>query len=200
MEGSESALRGDDAALLAEIVAGSEAALAAIYARHRRPVYAQGFVETASRADAEEVLQDAFLLLWRKRRQIRLVGGSVLPWLLVTAKNLARNRRRYQARRAAAQLPDEVGDHGADPALAVARGELSDAISSALDELDPLDRQIVHLCLVDGASYQEAADRLHATHASVRNRLSRARKSLRSQLETTEAVESVGSSAREERP
>ncbi|CAG7598606.1 RNA polymerase sigma factor [Leucobacter soli] len=173
----------DDATLLADIVAGSEVALAEIYARHRRAVYAQGYVETASRADAEEVLQDTFFTLWRKRRGVRIVGDSALPWLLVTAKNLARNRRRYQARRAASELPDELGDDRADPAQAVVRGELASTLAEALGGLEPIDRQIVHLCLVEGASYQEAADRLRSTHATVRNRLSRARKSVRVRLE-----------------
>lgn len=173
----------DDAALLDEIVAGSEIALAALYARYRRPVYAQGHVETGSRVDAEEVLQDAFLTLWRKRRGIRLVGGSALPWLLVTAKNLARNRRRYQARRMTSPLPEELPDGGVDPAVAVVRGELSELVAEALASLDPLDREIVRLCLVEGLSYQEAAVRLRSTHATVRNRLSRARRSVRLRLE-----------------
>ena len=50
--------------------------------------------------DAEDVAASAFLELFRRRDDVRVVNGSVLPWLLVTASNLARNsaraRRRYQ--------------------------------------------------------------------------------------------------------
>ena len=112
----------DESTLLGELAEGGEGALAALFERHRRAVYAQAFMETGSRADAEEVLQDAFLLLWQKRRRIRLVGGSVLPWLLVTARNLARNRRRYQQRRSTAQLFEGPADQGEDPE-AIGRGE-----------------------------------------------------------------------------
>lgn len=173
----------DESTLLGELAEGGEGALAALFERHRRPVYAQAFMETGSRADAEEVLQDAFLLLWQKRRRIRLVGGSVLPWLLVTARNLARNRRRYQQRRSTAQLFEGPADQGEDPEAIVARGELARLLERALGRLDEIDRRIVQCCLVDGMSYREAAAQLQSTHATVRNRLSRARSSMRAQLE-----------------
>ena len=172
-----------DSVLLEELVAGSEVALAAIYERHRRPVYAQGYAEVGTRVDAEEVLQDTFLTLWQKRRGIRLVDGSMLPWLLVTAKNHSRNRRRYQARRAASQLPDDPMDLQTDPACLAEQHELADVLAEALEALSPLDQQIVQLCLVEGLSYQHVAVHLRSTHATVRNRLSRARKLLRLRLE-----------------
>ena len=172
----------DESTLLGELAEGGEGALAALFERHRRAVYAQAFMETGSRADAEEVLQDVFLLLWQKRRRIRLVGGSVLPWLLVTARNLARNRRRYQQRRSTVQLFEGLADQGEDPEAIVARGELARLLERALAGLDEIDRRIVQCCLVDGMSYREAAAQLQSTHATVRSRLSRARSSMRAQL------------------
>ena len=173
----------DDRALVRELAAGGEAALASIYERYRRPVYAQAYAETRSRADAEEMLQDAFLTLWRKRRGIRLVGGSVLPWLLVTAKNLSRNRRRFQDRRAAVPLPEEVSDRESDPVRAAERRELARLLAASMERLDPVDRQVMHLCLVEGMSYSDAAVELRSTHAAVRNRLSRARRTARLRIE-----------------
>ncbi|MBO1902079.1 RNA polymerase sigma factor [Leucobacter weissii] len=174
----------DDGELVEVLAEGSERALATIYERHRRPVYAQAYAVLAARADAEEVLQDTFLTLWQKRRQIRLVGGSTLPWLLVTARHLSRNRRRSRARRAAVALPEEVPDLAGDPAALVARRELAAVLEEASARLEPLDREILQLCLIEGMSYREAAARLESTHATVRNRLSRARKSVRLRLES----------------
>lgn len=173
----------DDTALARELARGSEHALAELFRRHRRPVYAQAFAETASRTDSEEVLQDSFLTLWQKRRRVRLVGNSLLPWLLVTAKNLARNRRRYQQRRVVQELTEHPAPGGSDPASVVARNELATVLADVLERLEPLDRQIVQLCLADGLSYREAAERLRSTHATVRNRLSRARGAVRAHLE-----------------
>jgi len=174
----------EDGALWEELVAGSEVALATIYQRHRRPVYAQGYIELGSRVDAEEVLQDTFLTLWRRRRDIRLVDGSLLPWLLVTAKNHSRNRRRHQKRQVAIELPDDPVDQAADPSHMAERHQLAEVLAEALETLGSLDRQIVQLCLIEGLSYQHAAQRLRATHASVRNRLSRARKALQLRLQS----------------
>ncbi|HQU00577.1 MAG TPA: sigma factor, partial [Acidimicrobiales bacterium] len=56
---------------------------------------------TANVHDAEDVTAGAFFELWRRQKSVRVVDGSVLPWLLVTTTNLARNLtrglRRYRA-------------------------------------------------------------------------------------------------------
>ncbi|WP_396133584.1 RNA polymerase sigma factor [Arthrobacter sp. 1088] len=46
------------------------------------------------RHDAEDATAAAFLELWRRREGVRLVDGSILPWLLVTTTNTARNLQR----------------------------------------------------------------------------------------------------------
>ena len=48
--------------------------------------------------DAEDVSASAFLELFRRRDDVRIVNGSVLPWLLVTTANLARNATRARRR------------------------------------------------------------------------------------------------------
>lgn len=51
--------------------------------------------------DAEDLTATVLLELWRRRRSVRFVDGSLLPWLIVTATNVLRNsvraRRRYRA-------------------------------------------------------------------------------------------------------
>ena len=66
-------------------------------------VYWAAFGVLQSRADAEEVMQDAFMTMWDKRASIELIGESTLPWLVTTARYLALNRRR--GRSAQAQGP-----------------------------------------------------------------------------------------------
>lgn len=171
----------DDRATCARLAAGDQSALSQLYGQYRRAVYARAYLEVESRPDAEEVLQDAFVLLWKKRRKINLVGGSVLPWLLASARYLGSNKRRHSARRSA--LPLEERPVGSlDPEQIVARRDLDELVREAVARLDPIDRAIVQLCLVDGLSYKEAAVRLRTTHAAVRNRLSRARFAVRADL------------------
>jgi RNA polymerase sigma-70 factor (ECF subfamily) len=90
-------------------------AFAELFEMHQARVYrrALGLLENVH--DAEEVVSSVFFELWRKRRVVRLVDGSVLPWLIVTAVNTARNRRRSIARyrRLVASLPRSVGTEDA---------------------------------------------------------------------------------------
>ncbi len=162
---------------------GDASALADLFDRHSRPVYARSFVELGSRPDAEEITQDAFMLLWKKRKRIEVVGESVLPWLLVTVGYLSANMRRHRQRRMTEVLEEpHPASQVLDPALIVARGELQQVVERALERLAPPDRRIFQLCVVEGMSYKEAARHLNTSHAVVRNRLSRSRRSVRADL------------------
>jgi len=168
-----------DAELLQRAGSGAQAAFAEVVHRHSGPLYAVAYRRLESAADAEEVAQDAFVLLWRKRRQVRLVGDSALPWLIVTVKHLAANRRRARIRRSiheAEALP-------APPAAFEEDGAVADLLRRAFDALPPLDAQVARLCLAEDVTYAEAAARLGLTEHAVRNRLSRARARLRRDLE-----------------
>lgn len=168
-----------DADLLALGRARAQTAFGEIVRRHGGPLYAVAYRWLESVPDAEEVVQDAFLLLWRKRGRVHLVGDSALPWLIVTVKHLAANRRRARMRRvqhetAAAREPRFAEDE---------QGAVADLLRRAFDALPPLDAQVARLCLVEDVTYAEAAERLGLTEGAVRNRLSRARARLRKDLE-----------------
>jgi RNA polymerase sigma factor (sigma-70 family) len=169
-----------DADLLGRTGRSGEAAFGEIVHRHGRPLYAVAYRWLESPSDAEEIVQDAFLLLWRKRGRIRLVGDSALPWLIVTVKHLAANRRRARMRRAQHEREAvlERFDGFDDD-----RGAVADLLRRAFDALPPLDAQVARLCLVEDVTYAEAAGRLGLTEGAVRNRLSRARVRLRHELD-----------------
>jgi RNA polymerase sigma factor (sigma-70 family) len=142
-----------------------------LFDRHSVAVfrYAWGFVRQD--ADAQELLQDTFVTAWDRRNHLRLVGDSVLPWLLVTCRNHARNLRRRSSYRLA--LPLREGDFARNdpPELRWVR--------DAIDSLGEADRRVCELCLIDGLSYREAARELGLTPAAVGKRLERARARLR---------------------
>ena len=168
-----------DAELLARTGRHAQAALAEVMHRHAGPLYAIAYRRLESAADAEEAVQDAFVLLWRKRGGVRLVGESALPWLVVTVKHVAANRRRARIRRSA---------HETEAAPPVAPDEeeqraVADLIERAFAALPALEARIARLCLVEDLSYAEAAERVGLTESAVRNRLSRARTRLRKDLE-----------------
>lgn len=172
-----------DADLLVRLAGGDQQALAALFDRHAGAVTRYAWALAPNRMDVEEIVQDTFLTAWRKSGDITVPDVSVLPWLLVTCRNLARNLARKAQRHAADALSDDAADgrgvaanrdHGADRA----REELQWVLAE-IDRLEPLDRRICQLCLVEGHSYADAAERLGLTVGALKQRVSRTRARLR---------------------
>lgn len=172
-----------DRVLLAADGRAAEWAFAEVMRRHSGVAYAVAFRQVGTVADAEELVQDAFVLLWAKRSRLRFVDESALPWLLVTVKHLAQNRRRALQRRQRHERAEPTEAASADAVPLV-----DDYIQQAFDRLSPLDALVARLCLVEDLGYAEAARRSGLTEAAVRNRLSRTRSRLRAELEDERRV------------
>ncbi|BCY12566.1 RNA polymerase sigma factor [Actinoplanes sp. L3-i22] len=159
-----------------------------LFDRHARAVYNHAFRLTGSWSLAEEIVQATFLTAWQRRAGIRLVDGSPLPWLLVTAGNHARTEQRTLARWRRRLLHSPVADVEADPADDVA-GRLDDErrmrdLLDAMRKLPRAEREAVALCLWSGVGYPEAAAVLGVSETAVRSRVSRARSRLSRLLAT----------------
>ncbi|WP_309067426.1 sigma-70 family RNA polymerase sigma factor [Microbacterium sp.] len=167
-----------DAALVARAADGSEQAFRQLYRRYARPVYwiAHGLLH--SPADAEDVVQETFVVAWRRLPGFELAGESLLPWLATICRFQAANRRRALRRVEADQL-DERSPSAADVEQQVIDAELAERILRAVEGLSPLDQRIFRLCVGEGYAYQAAAEHLGVAHGVVRNRLSRIRTRLR---------------------
>lgn len=177
--------------LVACVAAGERDALGVLYERHVRSVFRFALVEMRSREDAEDITQETFLTLASRARAVVVPGDSVLPWLLVTCKNLCRNKQRAHtretSRRSPLDLATEVpaGDSVED---AAERNALREAVRVAVDALSAVDRRVSELCIDGDASYQKAALALGVSHGSIRNRISRLRVRLRESLAPNQEV------------
>src|ERR671928_1465118 len=89
----------DDAALVREVAAGSESALATLYDRHADAVYAAACRLTSDRHVAEEVVQETFLALWNRAELFDPAAGSLAAWLHAIARNRTVDRLRAAGRR-----------------------------------------------------------------------------------------------------
>src|SRR5919205_1961245 len=89
----------DDAALVREVAAGSESALATLYDRHADAVYAAACRLTSDRQIAEEVVQETFLALWNRAELFDPNAGSLGSWLRAIARNRTVDRLRAAGRR-----------------------------------------------------------------------------------------------------
>lgn len=145
-----------------------------LYDRHGRAVFRLAFALLRNPDDANDVVQDTFLLAWRKRKQITLLAGSSLPWLLTTARLTALAARRRRDARASRSAQLERADQVPRSAFADA-----DAVREALAGLPAPDRAVLTLVLVEDRSYADAAQQLGISITAVGKRLQRARSKFR---------------------
>ena len=179
----------DEAALWAAALAQDGTAFGRLFDLHRDAVFRQALRLTASPADAEEVAASAFFELWRKRESVRLVAGSVLPWLLVTAANLSRNSRRSLVRRERLlrRAPREHDDAESRAFARIDDDLPRSALVAALRRLPPRDAALVTMAALENYRVAEIAQLLGLTENAARVRLHRAHKKLRGLLAPPEA-------------
>lgn len=172
----------DEEALWPAAKAGDGDAFGAIFDLHGDRVYRHARRLTATVVDAEDVTASAFFELWRRRRSVRVVEGSVLPWLLVTttnlSRNLARGLRRYRAM--LAQLPRSSVEPNAEELVLTGVGDerLRHDIRQAFAQLKPTDAALVALTSFEDYTPAQAAAALGISAGTARTRLHRARSRL----------------------
>lgn len=174
-----------DAALWLEAVTGTESAFAVLFDRHRARIFRKAYSRVGNVHDAEDVVAMVFMEAWRSREKVRIVDGSVLPWLLSVTTyitlNSDRAARRY--RRLLSKLPvsppvdpvPEIDDR-------LDQRELANQLTRALRRLGSAERTVVDLCLVEELSMAAVAGVLDIPIGTVKSRLNSARRKLRTYL------------------
>lgn len=172
-----------DASLLARVVQGDEQALAELYDRHGRAAYALACRVTGERETAEEVVQEAFLAVWRRAETYRPDRGSVRGWLLTVVRHRAIDLVRARATRPRTTLMDDLRLSAPDDPLAEALASaLAATVRTAVAALPPEQRIAVELAYFAGLSYPAIAARVGAPLGTVKSRLRLALERLRRQL------------------
>jgi RNA polymerase sigma-70 factor (ECF subfamily) len=174
-----------DEALWRRSLGGDGEAFGLLFDRHRDRVFTHACRLAQTRHDAEDVVASAFLELWRRRARVRLVDGSVLPWLLVTATNVGRNTargtRRYRQFLERLPRPEDQPD-AADVALDMHALGIDARLSVGLRALNQTDAQLFVLVALEGYPVAVAAEQLELSESAARSRLHRVRTRLREQL------------------
>lgn len=174
----------DDCQLWSRSLKGRGDAFGALFDRHRDRVFRHAYRLSGNRHDAEDILATAFLELWRRREKVRLVDGSVLPWLLVTTTNVARNvgRASLRYRRFLKSLPrsEDV------PAAGGVASHLQDAVDKnvalALGTLGATDLQLVSLVVFEEYTIAAAAAVLNMSSGAAKTRMHRARQRMKAAI------------------
>jgi RNA polymerase sigma factor (sigma-70 family) len=176
-----------DAELIGLRGSGESDAFGVLVERHGSTVFRYAYTLTGNADDAQDLVQDAFMTAWRRRREVRVVDGSVLPWLLVTIRNLATNLARKRHRRGDVALDGiDIVDGNVTPHDSVVAREQAEWIDAAISGLTPELREVVTACLVDERPYAAVAADLGLEVATVKKRVSRARARFRAEREPGE--------------
>jgi RNA polymerase sigma-70 factor (ECF subfamily) len=176
----------EDLDLLCEIAAGSGEALGRFYDRHASLALGLLCRMLGDRNEAEEVLQEVFLQVWRDARRYDPGRSSPRGWLLLLARSRALDRHRATAARR--RREDEAAHSAASLAVAplgtrrLEHGESRRRIGSALDRLPPEQRRVIELSFYEGLTQTQIAAALNAPLGTVKSRALMAMKKLRLML------------------
>jgi RNA polymerase sigma-70 factor (ECF subfamily) len=194
-----------DGDLVRLVVQGSAEALASIYDRHVRDVYALANRTTRDASLAGDVVQETFLALWDRAELFDPTRGSLRGWLLAIARNRAIDHVRYASRHDRALAFSAFGTADQDdgsvagwltdsgvlvatgapdpgPETAVVNLETRAVVADAIASLAPVERSVILLAYGSHLSQVEIADRLGWPLGTVKTRTRRALRHLRERL------------------
>ena len=160
-----------DNELLRAVARGDESALAQVYDRYRLILFGLIVRILHSREEAEDVLQEVFLQVWRRAKDFDEARGRAFTWLVTLARSRALDRLRSlgaRARLAEAAPPIEyIGDAATD----VFQSEQAEVIRRALAQIPVDQRQALFLGYFEGLTQSEIAARLGAPLGTVKTRM-----------------------------
>jgi RNA polymerase sigma-70 factor (ECF subfamily) len=161
-----------DVALLHAIAARDDEALASLYDRYRLILFGLLLRILNSREEAEDVLQEVFLQIWRRARDFDEERGQPFTWMITLARSRAIDRLRVLAARqrlaaSAAHETEEVSDAAAD----AVGSEWREIVAGALAQIPDEQRRALMLAYFEGLTQSEIAARLDAPLGTVKTRM-----------------------------
>ncbi len=179
------------APLVQAAAAGDARAFGRLVVETQGVVCAISLAVTRDPATSEDVAQQVFFDAWRGIGRLR-AATSFLPWLRALARNHARmavrTARRFRARVVTMDATDDVVAASADPSPDALTTLLDDetrvALAAALDAVPDTAREVLVLYYREGQSVRQVAELLGVREATVKQRLTRARRVLRAEYLT----------------
>jgi RNA polymerase sigma-70 factor (ECF subfamily) len=206
----------EEAAIVAELKAGSEDAYAWLIGEFQQPVYGLVYRVVNDPADAADTTQDVFLKVFRGIKHFH-GESSLKTWIYRIALHEAANRRRWWFRHKAKETSIEpenetsslaentiqmaLTDHAQSPFESVAHREVQQRVEQELRKVPEPYRTTLILRDLEEMSYEEIAEVLEVSLGTVKSRLTRGREALRQRLApyVREVGNELGLTAPEER-
>jgi len=175
-----------DDLLVERFKGGDKPAFDELYNKYKTRIIGYLYRFLGDRMLADEVAQEAFIHVYTNIWGYKPVG-MFRAWLYKIASNLAKNELKKRARRhetsldaeidgpGSPTLADMLSDEHLSPETIAANDELKAVIEEILKRLPDIYREVMVLCVIEGLSYEEAAEALSTNVKTVSSRLARAR-------------------------
>ena len=160
---------------MARVHDGDAQAFEVIFDRHADAAFSLAYRMCGRRAMAEDVVQEAFMSLWRSGARYDQRRGSVRSWVL----SVVHNRAIDAFRRAVVRTSRDVADDGITDRMAAAerteteveRRDEAAKVRGALTELPDEQRQVIELAYFGGFSHSQIAEMLKLPAGTVKGRM-----------------------------
>jgi RNA polymerase sigma-70 factor, ECF subfamily len=166
-----------DECLIDAIVGDDIVAMETLYKRYSRPFFSLAYRMTACKQVSEDLVQAAFLLIWRNRTSYSSENGSVRQWLFSIMHYRIIDYLRHQHFRSAwKDIPWEDAEYAqimftSDPWEETWRLEQAALIREALQNLPCEQRNVIELAYFEGLTHDEIAKRCHIPLGTAKSRL-----------------------------
>ena len=181
-----------DEELMQLVPRGDAPAFETVYDRHCSVAFSLAYRICGTRPAAEDVIQEAFLSIWRSGARYDRNRGSVRTWILGIVHNRAidylRRATVHDRRRADDEGIAERLESGERTDLEVVRREEAQSVRLVLDELPAEQRRVIELAYFGGYTHREIAEMLQAPIGTIKGRMRLGLDKLRSGLEAQGAI------------
>ena len=174
-------MRMQDREMVAALVAGDPEGIATAYDKYATPLYSYCRSLLREPADAADAVQDTFLIATAKLGGLR-DPGKLRSWLYAVARNECYRRLRAGKATSALDEAEDMTAEAVDVASAIEQAELRQFVRDAIAGLNPGERDVIELSLVQGLDGDELADALGVSRNHAHALLSRARSQLERSL------------------
>jgi RNA polymerase sigma-70 factor, ECF subfamily len=162
-----------DVELLHAIARRDEQALASLYDRYRLILFGLTMRILNSREEAEDVLQEVLLQVWRRASDFDEQRGRPFTWLVTLARSRAIDRLRLLAarQRLATSAAREASEEVSDAALDAVKSEQREVVRRALAELPEEQKRTLMLAYFEGLTQSEIAAKLNIPLGTIKTRM-----------------------------
>jgi RNA polymerase sigma-70 factor (ECF subfamily) len=164
-----------DEDLMVYVSEGDARAFEVVYDRHSKPAFSLAYRMCGSRGVAEDVVQEAFISIWRSGARYDRTRGSVRTWVLGIVHNRGIDALRrsfvHEKRRASDEGIEERFEAAERTDDEVARRDEASSIRGMLRELPPEQQKVIELAYFGGFTHTEIADMLNAPIGTIKGRM-----------------------------